>query len=73
MLPIGALLEGDGGWRVSSHKNEFSPTKESSTCLGIPDWIVVTHSFIPSAADLPNPEIKPGSPALQEDSFPTEL
>ena len=28
---------------------------------------------IPSPADLPNPEIKPGSPALQMDSLPTEL
>ena len=28
-------------------------------------------SLIPE--DLPNPEIKPGSPALQADSLPTEL
>ena len=27
----------------------------------------------PSPGDLPNPEIKPGSPALQADSLPTEL
>ena len=27
----------------------------------------------PSPEDLPNPEIKPGSPALQADSLPTEL
>ena len=27
----------------------------------------------PSPRDLPNPEIKPRSPALQEVSFPTEL
>jgi len=27
----------------------------------------------PSLGDLPNPGIKPGSPALQEDSLPTEL
>ena len=27
----------------------------------------------PSAGDLPNPGIKPGSPALQADSLPTEL
>ena len=26
-----------------------------------------------SPGDLPDPEIKPGSPALQADSFPTEL
>ena len=28
---------------------------------------------IPSPADLPDPEIRPGSPALQADSLPTEL
>ena len=28
---------------------------------------------IPSPGDLPNPEIKPGSPALQADSLPAEL
>ena len=30
-------------------------------------------SFFPSPADLPNPGIKPGSPALQVDSLSTEL
>ena len=30
-------------------------------------------SCIPSPGDLPNPGIKPGSPALQADSLPTEL
>ena len=29
--------------------------------------------WIPSSRDLPNPGIKPGSPALQADSFPAEL
>ena len=28
---------------------------------------------MPSPADLPYPEIEPGSPALQTDSLPTEL
>ena len=32
------------------------------------EWVA-----IPSPVDLPNPEIKPGSPALQADSLPTEL
>ena len=27
----------------------------------------------PSPGDLPNPEIEPGSPALEADSLPTEL
>ena len=30
-------------------------------------------SFFPAPGDLPNPEIKPESPALQADSPPTEL
>ena len=34
----------------------------------IPEWV-----FFPSPGDLPNPWIKPGSPALQADSLPTEL
>ena len=29
--------------------------------------------LFPSPGDLPNPEIKTGSPALQADSLPTEL
>ena len=28
---------------------------------------------MPSPADIPNPGIEPGSPALQADSLPTEL
>ena len=30
-------------------------------------------AFIPAPADLPDPGIKPGSPALQADSLPAEL
>ena len=32
-----------------------------------------TGEPFPSPADLPDPEIKPGSAALQADSLPTEL
>ena len=32
-----------------------------------------TKAGIPSLADLPDPGIKPGSPALQADSLPTKL
>ena len=39
-----------------------SPDK--NTGVGLP---------FPSPGDLPNPEIKPGCPALQADSLPTEL
>ena len=31
------------------------------------------NSEVGSLSDLPNPEIEPGSPALQADSLPTEL
>ena len=41
------------------------PTKEAQE-----SW---SGKPIPSPADLPNPEIKLGSPALQADSLPTEL
>ena len=65
---------GGGRWLTSflSYKWILS-NKESSTCLGIHDCIVVTHSCIPSPVDLPDLEIESGSPALQADSFPTEL
>ena len=33
----------------------------------------VLEWVIPSSVDLPDPGIKPGSPALQADSLPTEL
>ena len=33
-------------------------------------WSVLSF---PSPGDLPDPEIKPGSPALQADSLPSEL
>ena len=60
---------------------------KSCPTLGIP-WTVarqapLTMGFsrqeywsgvpFPSPGDLPDPGIKPGSPALQADSFPTEL
>ena len=35
------------------------------------EWVFLKG--IPSPEDLPNPGIKPGSPALQADSLPTEL
>ena len=40
------------------------PGKPKNTGVGI---------LIPSPGDLPDPEIKPGSPALQADSLPAEL
>jgi len=43
---------------------------DSSTREGQEYW---RGEPIPSPADLPNTGIKPGSPALQGDSLPTEL
>ena len=40
---------------------------------GNPKNTTVGSLFIPSPADLPDPGIKQGSPALQVDSLPTEL
>ena len=40
------------------------PGKPKNTGVGSP---------IPFPGELPNPEIEPGSPALQVDSLPTEL
>ena len=38
-------------------------TREAQECWGV----------VEDPAELPNPEIEPGSPALQADSLPTEL
>ena len=40
-------------------------------CPRILEWVL--KKTIPSPADLPNPGIERGSPALQADSLPTEL
>ena len=47
-----------------SHIAGMNPGKPKNTGVDSP---------IPSPGDLPNPGIKPGSPALQADSLPTEL
>ena len=43
------------------------------TVHGILQARILEWVAIPSPADLPDPGIKLGSPALQEDSLPTEL
>ena len=42
-------------------------------CTGILQARIQSGEPIPSPADLPDPGIEPGSPALQVDSLPTEL
>ena len=60
------------------------PTQDSNPGLPHCKWILYQLSHkgsprilewipIPSPADLPDPGIEPGSPALQADSLPTEL
>ena len=60
------------------------PTKGSNPCLQHCRWILyhLSHPgsprilewvLIPSPGDVPSPEIKLGSAALQADSFPAEL
>ena len=60
------------------------PTQGSNPGLPHCKWILYQLSHkgsprilewipIPSPADLPDPGIEPGSPALQADSLPTEL
>ena len=41
--------------------------------MGFPRQAYWSGLPFPSPADLPNPEIKPRSPALQSDSLPAEL
>ena len=41
--------------------------------MGFPRQEYWSGLSFPSPGDLPNPGIKPGSPALQVDSLPTEL
>ena len=43
------------------------------TVHGILQARILEWVAFPSPGDLPNPGIKPGSPALQADSLPTEL
>ena len=41
--------------------------------MGFPRQEYWSRLPFPSPGDLPNPEIEPGSPALQTDSLPTEI
>ena len=55
---------GEGGWAVPNVKFRFCQCpKEQEYWSGLP---------FPSPGNLPDPGIKPGSPALQADSLPSE-
>ena len=85
--PPGSSVHGDSlgkNTRVGCHAllQGIFPTKGLKPDLRYCRWILyhLSHQgslrileWIPSSRDLPNPGIKPGSPALQADSFPAEL
>ena len=81
---VHGILGQNTGVSSLSLLQEIFPTQESNPGLpkcrqilyqlttreGLEYW---SESSIPSAVDLPDPGIEPGSSALQADSFPTEL
>ena len=78
-----SLYQNTGMGSISLLQGIF-PTQGSNPGLPHRRWILYqlrhreaqkywSRSSIPPPADLPNPGIKPGSPALHADSLPTEL
>ena len=75
--------EGEIGLEVRSHSWKVTESESRlvvSNCLQLFAWTIQSLEFsrpeywpFPSPADLPNPGIEPGSPALQADSLPAEL
>ena len=51
----------------------WTAATEASLSRGFPRQEYWNGEPFPSPGDLPNPGIKPGSPALQVDSLPAEL
>ena len=52
--------------------NPWSVIHEAPLSMGFPSQEYWSGLPFPSARNLPNPGIEPGSPALQADSLPTE-
>ena len=50
----------------------WTVTYQAPLFMGFPSKNYWSGLPFPSAGDLPNPGIKPGSPALQAESFPSE-
>ena len=57
----------------SSFANPWTVAQQSSLSMGFSRQQYCSGLPFPSPGDLPDPEIEPGSPALQADSLPTEL
>ena len=68
------LYNGGGGLVAKSHLTLCDPMdRQAPLSMGFSRQEHWSGSPFPSPADLPNPGIKPGSPALQAYSLPTEL
>ena len=73
---IGSYLEGGGGLVAQSCPTLATPwivAYQAPLSMGFPRQGYWSGLPFPCPGDLPNPGIKPGSPALQADSLPTEL
>ena len=55
-----------------SFATPWTVAHQAPLSMGFPRQEYWSGFPFPSPGDLPNPEIKPGSPALQADSLPTE-
>ena len=84
LRPHGILQARILEWVAFSFSRGSSQPREQTQVSCICRWILYQLSHkgsprtlkwvpIPSPVDLPGPGIKPGSPALQADSLPTEL
>ena len=73
---IGSYLEGSGGLVAQSCPTLATPLTvayQAPPSMGFPRQEYWSELPFPSPGNFPNPGIKPGSPALQMDSLPTEL
>ena len=59
--------------RVRLFATPWTVAYQAPLSMGFPRQEYWNGLPFPSPGDLPNPGIEPGSPALQADSFPTEL
>ena len=59
--------------RVQLFVTPWTVTHQAPLSMGILQARILEWVAMPSCRDLPNPEIKPRSPALQADSLPSEL
>ena len=70
------MFYGGGGLVAKSCLTVGTPwtvARQAPLSMGISRQECWSGLPFPSPEDLPDPEIKPGSPALQADSLPTEL